>query len=166
MYRRVDAAVMGLTLAIHQVDDMMVSAADAVDRKVVLDGISSRVIFTIFPNLATLLYAINIEQMALYIHVHAQSYITSCLTKLGWEADSKDSSLMVPLSPYTVKETTKSLGPLDPAALALMVKKFGLKYRSLAGMLILQCRSADLISHLQSRSCANTMIAQTRCIFW
>jgi hypothetical protein len=81
-------------------------------------------------------YATDIEQMALYIRVHARSYMTSCLTKLGWEADAKDSSLMVPLPPSTVKEMAKSPGPLDPAALILMEAKFGFEYRSVTGMLI------------------------------
>jgi hypothetical protein len=104
MYHRTDANVQGITLAIRQVDDVMVSAAEASDRKAVLDGISYCVIFMISPVITTLFYAINIEQTALYIRVHARSYIISCLNKLGWEADAKDSSLMVPLPPSMVKE--------------------------------------------------------------
>jgi hypothetical protein len=41
MYRRAYDDVCGPTLAIHQVDDVMVSAADAVDRKAVLEGITT-----------------------------------------------------------------------------------------------------------------------------
>jgi hypothetical protein len=136
MYQQANVVALGVTMAIHQVDNVMVSAADVVDHKVVINGITSCTTFKISPNITTLFYATNIEHTALYICVHAQSYVIYCLTKLGWEADSKDYSLMVPLSPSNVKEMTKSPGPLDPAALALMVTKFGFKYRSQTGMLI------------------------------
>jgi hypothetical protein len=68
--------------------------------------------------------------------VYAKSYILSCLLKLGWSEDSKDSTIMVPLPPSTVKDMSKSLGPLDPNALLIIVGKLGFEYLSLTGMLI------------------------------
>jgi hypothetical protein len=61
MYRCVNADVYGPTLAIHQVYESMVSAADAIDRKSVLEGIASRVTLKISPAIVTLLYATGIE---------------------------------------------------------------------------------------------------------
>jgi hypothetical protein len=49
MYHRADTDVLGPTLYIRQVDEIMVSAAEASDRKTVLDGIASHVIFKISP---------------------------------------------------------------------------------------------------------------------
>jgi hypothetical protein len=130
MYHHAEAVVLGPTLATQQLDDIMMSTANALDRKTVLAGIASHVTFTISPTLTTLFYATDMEQAELYIHVHARSYITSCLTKLGWEADSNDSSRMPPLSPSTVKEMATSPGPLDSAALDITVKQFGFEYRT------------------------------------
>jgi hypothetical protein len=103
MYRRKDADVQGPTLTIHQVDNIMVFAEDAMDRKAILDGIASCITFKISPAVTTLFYATDIEQTALHIRVHARSYITSCLTKLGSEADAKDSSFMASLPASSVK---------------------------------------------------------------
>jgi hypothetical protein len=136
MYRCDDHVVTGPTLAIRQVDDILMSADSAVDRAYVLDGIANKVTFKISPGPTTLFYATDIEQTAQYIRVYAKSYILSCLLKLGWSEYSKDSSIMVPLPPSTVKEMSKSPGPLDPDALRIIVDQFGFEYRSLTGMLI------------------------------
>jgi hypothetical protein len=136
MYRCDDHVVTGPTLAIRQVDDILVSADYAVCRAYVLDGIENKVTFKISPGPTTLLYATDIEQTAQYIRVYAKSYILSCLLKIGWSEDSKDSSIMVPLPPSTIKEMSRSPGPLDPNALRLIVEQFVFEYRSLTGMLI------------------------------
>jgi hypothetical protein len=60
IYRRDDIITSGLTLTIHQVDDIMASAVHASDRAAVLDGISSRVTFKILPDRTFLLYATDI----------------------------------------------------------------------------------------------------------
>jgi hypothetical protein len=136
MYRCDDDVVSGPTLAIRQVDDILCAAASAADCTYVLDGIASTVTFKISPEPTTLFYATDIEQTAAYIRIYAKSYIDSCLIKLGWAEDSKDSAVMVPLTPSTVKEMATSRGPLDPDALKLIVALFGFEYRSLTGMLI------------------------------
>jgi hypothetical protein len=48
MYNRAETVATGPTLAIHQVYDVMVSAAVSSNRKAVLEGITSRVSFEIF----------------------------------------------------------------------------------------------------------------------
>jgi hypothetical protein len=103
MYCRDDAVTQGPTFAIRQVDDIMCSAAAESDRRAVLNGIAATVTFNISPKPTTLFYARDIEQTAKYIRVYAKSYIQSCLLKLGWVADGKDSALMVPFPPSTVK---------------------------------------------------------------
>jgi hypothetical protein len=45
-------------------------------------------------------------------------------------------TLLVPLPLSTIKDMAKSIGPLDPDDLSIMVDKFGFNYRSLTGMLI------------------------------
>jgi hypothetical protein len=136
MYRCANQVVTGPTLIIRQVDDILVSAASAADRAYVLNGIAGKVSFKISPGPTTLFYATDIEQTAQYIRVYAKSYILSCLLKLGWSEYSKDSAIMVPLPPSTVKDMSKSPGPLDPDALLSIVCQFGFKYRRLTGMLI------------------------------
>jgi hypothetical protein len=99
MYRRDDAVTQGPTFAIRQVDDVTAES----DRRAVLNGIAATVTFKISPKPTTLFYATDIEQTAKYIRVYAKSYIQSCLLKLGWVADGKDSALMVPFPPSTFK---------------------------------------------------------------
>jgi hypothetical protein len=99
------------------------------------------VTFKISPHRTTLFYATDIDQTALYIKVHATSYITSCLTKLGWATSTKDSAIMVPMPPSTVKEMAKFPGPLDRGALSAIVAQLGFQYRTLTGMLILAVQS-------------------------
>jgi hypothetical protein len=136
MYRCDYAVVSGPTLAVRQVNDILVAASSHKDRSYVLDGIAAKVTFKISPGPTTLFYATDLEQTTAYIRVYAKSYIDSCLIKLGWAEDSKDSAIMVPLTPSTIKEMAASRGPLDPTALRLIVERFGFEYRSLAGMLI------------------------------
>jgi hypothetical protein len=136
VYRRDNAVTDGPTFAIWQVDDVMCSAAAESDRKAVLNGIAATVTFKISPKPTTLFYATDIEQTAKYIRIYAKSYIQSCLLKLGWVADGKDSALMVPFPPSTVKEMSLPPGPLDPKALQLIVDKFGFPYRTMTGLLI------------------------------
>jgi hypothetical protein len=136
MYRCDDDVVSGPTLAIRQVVDILCAAASAADRTCVLDGIASKVTFKISPEPTTLFYATDIEQTAAYTLIYAKSYIESCLVKLGWAEDSKDSAVMVPLTPSTVKDMATSRGPLDPNTLKLIVDRLGFEYSSLAGMLI------------------------------
>jgi hypothetical protein len=114
----------------------MCSAAEASDRNAVLNGIAATVTFKISPTPTTIFYATYIDQTAKYIRVYAKSYIQSCLLKLGWVEDGKDSALMVPFPPSTVKEMSLSPGPLDSKALQLIVKKFGFPYRTITGLLI------------------------------
>jgi hypothetical protein len=121
---------------IRQVDDIMASPAHDKDHKAILDSIAARVTFKISPHRTTLFYATDIDQTALYIKVHATSSITSCLTKIGWATSTKDSAILVPMRPSTVKEMAKSPGPLDPEALLAIVAQFGFQYRTLTGMLI------------------------------
>jgi hypothetical protein len=136
MYRCDDDVVSGPTLDIRQVDDIICAAASAADRTYVLDVIASKVTFKISPEPTTLLYATDKEQMAAYIRIYVKSYIDSCLINFGWAKDSKDSAVMVPLTPSTVKEMETYRGPLDPDALKLIVDRFGFEYCSLTGMLI------------------------------
>jgi hypothetical protein len=75
-------------LAIQQVEGIIVSTADATDYKAILNGIALHITFKILPDVTTLLYVTNTKQTALYIWVHVRSYVTYCLTKLGWEADA------------------------------------------------------------------------------
>jgi hypothetical protein len=111
MYRCADQVVTGPTLVIRQVDDILVSADSAADRAYVLNGIAGKVSFEISPGPTTLFYTTDIKQIAQYICVYAKSYILSCLLKLGWSEDSKDSAIMAPLPPSTVKDMSKSPGP-------------------------------------------------------
>jgi hypothetical protein len=136
MYRRDDAVTQGSTFAIRQVDDIMCSSAEASDRHAVLNGIAATVTFKIPPKPTTLFYATDIEQTAKYIRVYAKSYIQSCSLKLVWVVDGKDSALMVPFPPSTVKEMSLSPGPLNPKALQLIVEKFGFPYHTMTGLLI------------------------------
>jgi hypothetical protein len=136
MYRRDDAVTQGPNFAIQQVDDVMCSAAAESDRKVVLNGIAATVTFKISPKPTTLFYATDIDQTAKYIRVYAKSYTQSCLLKLGWVVDGKDSALVVSFPPSTVKEMSLSPGPIDPKALQLIVDKFGFPYRTMTGLLI------------------------------
>jgi hypothetical protein len=103
IYRHNDAVTKGPTFAIRQVDDIMCSVAKASDRNAVLNGIAATVTFKISPKPTTLFYATDIEQTAKYIRVYARSYMQSCLLKLGWVAEGKDSALMMPFPPSTVK---------------------------------------------------------------
>jgi hypothetical protein len=103
MYRHDDAVTKGPTFALRQVDDLLVSAAAASNRKSVMEGISNTVIFKISPKHMTLFYSTDIEQTAQYIRVCAKLYIQSCLLKLGWVAEGKDTALMVHFPPSTVK---------------------------------------------------------------
>jgi hypothetical protein len=136
IYRRDDSVTSGMTLMIRHVDDIMAYAAHETDRKAILEGIANRVMFKISPHRTTLFYATNIDQMTLYIKVHATSYITSFLTKIGWATSTRDSAILVPMPPSTVKYMAKSPGPLDPEALSAIVTQFGFQYRTLTGMLI------------------------------
>jgi hypothetical protein len=95
--------VSGPILAIPQVDDIIVAASSKKDRSYVLDGIAAKVTFKISPGPTTLLYATALEQTVAYILVYANSYIYSCLIKLGWAEDLKDSAIKVPLTPSTIK---------------------------------------------------------------
>jgi hypothetical protein len=92
---------------IRQVDDIMVSAALASNRKAVLDDIASRVTFKILPAPTLMCYAMDIEKTALYIKVHATSYNTSCPTKLGWDTTLKESAVLIPMPPSTVKDMAR-----------------------------------------------------------
>jgi hypothetical protein len=121
---------------IRQVDDIMASAAHETGRKAIPEGIANQLTFKISPHRTTLLYATDIYQTALYIKVHARSYITSCLTKLGWATSTKYYAILVPMPPSTVKDMAKSPGPLDPEALSAIVAQFGFQYCTLTGMLI------------------------------
>jgi hypothetical protein len=136
MYRRDDAVTQGPTFDIRQVDDVMCSAVVESNRKAVLNGIADTVTFKISPKPSTIFYATDIEQTAKYIRVYAKSYIQSCLLKLGWVADGKDSALMLPFPPSTFKEMSISPGPLDPNALQLIVDKFGFPYCTMTRLLI------------------------------
>jgi hypothetical protein len=136
MYRRDDAVTHGPTFAILQVDDIMVSAADATDRYAFLQGITNTVNVKISLTPTTLFYATDTKQTAHSIKVYVKYYIQSCLLKLGWVADGKDSALMVPFPPSTVKEMSLSPGPIDPDELQLIVTKFGFPYCTMTGLLI------------------------------
>jgi hypothetical protein len=136
MYRRDDAVTKDPMFALRQVDDILVSAEHASDRKAVLDGVADTVTFKTSPQHTTLLYDADIEQTTQYIGVYAKSYIQSCLLKLGWFAEGNYTALMVHVPPSTVKEMPLSPGPLDPAALQLIMEKFGFTYRTMTGILI------------------------------
>jgi hypothetical protein len=69
MYRCDDDVVSGPTLAIRQVNDILVAALSHKDRSYVLDGIVTKVTFKISPGPTTMLYATDLEQTATYIHV-------------------------------------------------------------------------------------------------
>jgi hypothetical protein len=118
IYRRVDSALSGPTLMIHQVDEIMCSAASLTNNMVVLEGIAKKVPLKILEGLTSLLYKTDIEQTALYMKAYAASYIKSCLLKLGWDAASKESPTMVTMNPATLKEiaklqwSTKRVSPL------------------------------------------------------
>jgi hypothetical protein len=83
IYRRDDAVCTGPTLMIRQVDAIMCGAATSSDRDDVIDNIGSHVTFKLSTSLTKLFYVTDIDQGAQYIRVFAQSYIESCLTKLG-----------------------------------------------------------------------------------
>jgi hypothetical protein len=136
IYRCDDAVCMGSTLMIRQVDDIVCGAATSSDRNAVLDGIGSHVNFKRSASLTKLFYATDIDQCAQYIRVFAQSYIESCLTKLGWETRSASSSLMVPLTLAVLKSLSTPPGTLDPAGIVAMADKHGFAYRTMTGMLI------------------------------
>jgi hypothetical protein len=136
IYRRDDAHTEGPTFMLHQVDDVLVSAAAETDRAAVLSGIAKAVTFKISAENTVLFYATDIEQTAKYIKVYSRSYITSCLTKLGWEATRQDCSIMPPMTPSTLKTMSNSPGPLDPKDLLVITERFGFQYRTLTGMLI------------------------------
>jgi hypothetical protein len=101
-----------------------------------MEGISNTVTLKISPKHTTLFYATYIEQKAQYISVYAKSYIQACLLKLGWVAKGKDTALMVNFPPSAVKEMSLSPGPLYPAALQLILYKFGFPYRTMTNLLI------------------------------
>jgi hypothetical protein len=141
IYRRDDSITSGPTLMIRQADDIMTSAAHAQNRKAVMDSIASRFTFKISYECKKLVYATDIDQTALYIKVHAASYITSCLTKLGWDTASKDSTILVPMIPPPVKDIAKSPGPLVPGDFPAIVTKFIFHYQIMTGMLIFAVNS-------------------------
>jgi hypothetical protein len=118
------------------VDDILCGVAASSDRDSVIDDISSKVTFIRSKELTTLFYVTYIEQCTQYIRVHAGSYISSCLVKLDLEADSTDTSLMVPLTPALLKTLLVSPGPLNPTAVLALANKFGFAYCTLTGMLI------------------------------
>jgi hypothetical protein len=136
MYRRDDKQYKGPTLMMRQVDDFFCGAEHASDRNSVLDGIGSKVTFKRSDKLTSLFYATDIEQCAQYIRVYARSYIKSCLAKLGWEAQSAPTRMMVPLTPTVLKSLKEAPGPLGPAGIAVMATKYGFQYRTMTGMLI------------------------------
>jgi hypothetical protein len=121
---------------LRQVDDVLVSAAAETDRAAVLSGITKAVTFKISAENTVLFYATDIEQTAKYIKVYCRSHITSCLTKIGWEATRQDCSVMVPMAPSTFKAMSNSPGPLDPKDLLVITERFGFQYLTLTGMLI------------------------------
>jgi hypothetical protein len=92
----------------------MASVATIKGRLAVLNGIASKVSFAISAGHTSLFYATYIDQAALYINVYAQYYITACLINLGWEMITKDGAVLVPISPSTVNDMSKSHSPLDP----------------------------------------------------
>jgi hypothetical protein len=126
----------GPTFMLRQVDGVLVSAAAETDRAAVLSGIAKAVTFKISAENTVLFYAIDIEQTAKYIKVYCRSYITSCLTKLGWEATRQDCCVVVPIAPSTLKAMSNSPGPLNPKDLLVITERFGFQYRTLTGMLI------------------------------
>jgi hypothetical protein len=136
MYRRDDKQCNGHTLMIRQVDDILCGAEHASDQNSVLDGIVSKVTFKRSEKLTSLFYATDIKQCAQNIRIYARSYITSCLAKLGWEAQSARTHLMVPLTPAFLKSLKAATGPLDPASIAAMATKYGFQYRNMTGMLM------------------------------
>jgi hypothetical protein len=129
IYCRNDCLTDVPTLMIRQVDDIVVSAASRKDRLAVLDGIASTVSFKVSKDRTSLFYATDIAQTALYIKVYIKvsgtSYITSCLLKLGWDTTFKDGAVLVPMPPSTVKDMSKSPGPLNPGDIAAIVKQSG-----------------------------------------
>jgi hypothetical protein len=115
----------------------MCGAATSSGHDAVLDGIGSHVTFKRSTSLTKLFYASDIDQCAQHICVFAQSYIESCLAKLGWETRSASSSLMPPLAPAVLKSfLSPPPSPLDPAVIAAMADKHGFPYCAMTGMLI------------------------------
>jgi hypothetical protein len=147
MYRRDEAVTKGPTCALCQVDDILVSVAHVSNRTAVLDGIADTVTFKTSPQPTTIFYTTDIEQTSQYIRFYAKAYIQYCLLNLGWLADGKDMALMVSFPPFTVKEMSLSSGPLDPAALQLIMDKFGFPYRTMTGLLIFAVQIWRLTSH-------------------
>jgi uncharacterized membrane protein len=121
---------------IRQVDDILCGAEHASCSNSVLEGIGSKVTFKRSYKLTSLFYATDIEQCAQYIRVYARSYITSCLTKLGWESQYAPTRMMVPLTPTVLKSLKAALPPLNPAGVAAMSTTYGFQYRTMTGMLI------------------------------
>jgi hypothetical protein len=72
MYRCDDAVVSGTTLAIRQVDGILVADFSHKDRSYVLEGIVVKVTFKISPGPTTLFYATDLEQNAPKIRAYAR----------------------------------------------------------------------------------------------
>jgi hypothetical protein len=126
----------GSTLTVHKLDNIMASAATSHNRQAVLAGITSKASFKILEGYTKLFYTTYIKQTSLYIKVSTHSYITSCLTKLGWDTSTNDGGIFVPMPPSTIQEIAKSPAPLDPGKLSSIVLKYGFQYRTLTGMII------------------------------
>jgi hypothetical protein len=56
--------------------------------------------------------------------------------KLGWDIDTKDGAVLVPMPPSTVKDTSKFPRPLDRGELLAIILKYGFQYHTITGMLI------------------------------
>jgi hypothetical protein len=131
IYRRSGTSCSGPNIMLHQVDGILCAAVASSDSDSALDGIVSKVTFVRSKMHTALFYATDIEQCVHYIRVHAGSYIASCLVKLGWEDDSMDNSLIVPITPVVINTLLVSPTPINPTVALVLAKKFGFTYRTL-----------------------------------